>query len=56
MNVKGVDFVLTGHTPTKSGEIEILGNQVFADLGSFFRGKLSIIEINKSFMEKVNGN
>lgn len=56
VNVKGVDFVLTGHTPTKSGEIEILGNQVFADLGSFFRGKLGIIEINKSFMEKVNGN
>ena len=56
MNVEGVDFILCGHTPTKSGEIEILGNQVFADLGSFFRGKLSIIEINKSFMEEVNGN
>ena len=56
VNVKGVDFILCGHTPTKSGEIEILGNQVFADLGSFFRGKLSMIEINESFMEKFNGN
>ena len=56
VNVEGVDFILCGHTPTKSGEIEILGNQVFADLGSFFRGKLGMIEINNSFMEKVNGN
>ena len=56
VNVKGVDFILCGHTPTKSGEIEILGNQVFTDLGSFFRGKVGMIEINKSFMEKVNGN
>lgn len=55
VNVKGVDFILTGHSPTKSGEIEKLGNQIFCDLGSFFRGKLSMIELNNEFVEWVRG-
>lgn len=55
VNVKGVDFILTGHSPTESGEIEKLGNQVFCDLGSFFRGKLSMIELNDEFVDWVRG-
>lgn len=53
VKVKGVDFLLTGHTPTKSGEIEKLGNQVYADLGSFFRDKISLIELNDEFIKWV---
>lgn len=56
VNVKGVDFILTGHSPTESGEIEKLGNQIFCDLGSFFRGKLAMIELNKEFIEWVRGD
>ncbi len=56
VNVKGVDFILTGHSPTKSGEIEKLGNQIFCDLGSFFRGKLAMIELNNEFIEWVRGD
>ncbi|MNE50704.1 Serine/threonine-protein phosphatase 2 [compost metagenome] len=44
-DVKGVRVVLCGHSPTNSGEVEWLGNQVFADLGSFFRGKISFFEL-----------
>lgn len=43
--IKNIDYVLVGHTPTHSGEIEILGNVHFCDLGSFFRGKISFMEI-----------
>lgn len=43
--VKGVDRLLVGHTPTNSGEVEILGNVWYADLGSFFRNKISFIQI-----------
>lgn len=53
VHVRGIDIVLTGHTPTNSGEIEQLGNQVYCDLGSFFRQKLSFFEINKQFIEDV---
>lgn len=43
--VKNIDLLLVGHTPTKSGEIEQLGNVLYCDLGSFFRGKLCFFEI-----------
>ena len=45
-NVIGIDYVLVGHTPTKTGDVEMLGNVVYTDAGSFFRGKLNFIEIN----------
>lgn len=51
VKVKGVDFLLTGHTPTKSGEVEKLGNQIYCDLGSFFRNKISLIELNDEFIK-----
>jgi serine/threonine protein phosphatase 1 len=50
-DVKGIDKVLVGHTPTYSGEIEHIGNIVYADLGSFFRDKISFIEINEEFFK-----
>lgn len=43
--VKGIDRVICGHSPTISGKIEVLGNTWFADLGSFFRNKISFIEL-----------
>ena len=55
VHVKGVDFLLTGHTPTYSGCIEKLGNQVFCDLGSFFRGRLPMIEIDEDFIQRMRG-
>lgn len=51
--VAGVDFVLVGHTPTDSGEVEQRGNMIFADAGSFFRGKLNLIELNDDFYRSV---
>jgi len=56
VNVKGADFILTGHSPTESGEIEKLGNQIFCDLGSFFRGKLAMIELNNEFVKWTRGD
>ncbi len=53
--ISGVDFVLSGHTPTNSGEIEQLGNQLYCDLGSFFRGKISFIEVYPDFIGKTVG-
>lgn len=54
--ISGIDFVLCGHTPTKSGEIEQLGNQLFCDLGSFFRDKISFVEVYPNFIgQKANG-
>lgn len=44
--VKGVHKLLTGHTPTDSGEVEVYGNTWYCDLGSFFRDKISFIQIN----------
>lgn len=43
--VEGVDRVYVGHSPTNSGEVEVLGNVHYIDLGSFFRGKLAMEEI-----------
>ena len=45
VQVEGVDRVLVGHTPTESGEIEVLGNVHYCDLGSFFRNKISFIQL-----------
>lgn len=56
VDVKGVDFLLTGHSPTKSGEIEKLGNQIYCDLGSFFRNKIAMIEINEDFISWVKND
>ena len=43
--IKGIDRLYVGHTPTDSGEVEILGNVHYCDLGSFFRDKISFVEI-----------
>lgn len=45
IQIKGVDRLIVGHSPTKSGEIEVYGNTTYADLGSFFRGKISFIQL-----------
>lgn len=45
--VKGIDRVYVGHNPTKSGEIEVLGNVYHCDLGSFFRDKIAFVEITQ---------
>lgn len=45
IQVGGVDRVLVGHTPTDSGEIEVLGNVHYCDLGSFFRDKISFVQL-----------
>lgn len=51
--VEGVDFVLVGHTPTDTTEVEMYGNMVFTDAGSFFSGKLNLIELNESFYRSI---
>lgn len=43
--VKGIDKVYVGHTPTRTGEVEVLGNVYYSDLGSFFRDKISFIQL-----------
>lgn len=45
-DVKGLYKCYVGHTPTSSGEVEKLGNVFYSDLGSFFRDKISFIQIN----------
>lgn len=45
IQVKGVDRLLVGHSPTGSGGVEVHGNTVYADLGSFFRDKVSFIQL-----------
>lgn len=45
IQVGGVDRVMVGHTPTDSGEIEVLGNVWHCDLGSFFRDKISFVQL-----------
>lgn len=45
VSVVGVDYLLSGHTPTTSGDPEWLGNQLYLDLGSFFRGTLGFLQI-----------
>lgn len=51
--VKNIDVVLQGHTPTKSGNLELLGNQAYCDLGSFFRNKICFIEITDEFITGI---
>lgn len=51
--VKGVDFVLCGHTPTDTRGVEKYGNMVFTDAGSFFSGQLNLIELNDEFVRGV---
>lgn len=51
--VSGVDFVLVGHTPTDSTNIEKYGNMIFTDAGCFFSGKLNLIELNEEFYRSV---
>lgn len=48
--VNGVDLVFAGHTPTKSGKVEQLGNMVFIDGGSFFRDEINLVELNDEFL------
>lgn len=45
-HIANIDRVLVGHTPTNSGEIEVLGNVWYCDLGSHFRDKISMLEVN----------
>lgn len=45
IQVEGVDRVMVGHTPTDSGVIEVLGNVWYCDLGSFFRNKISFVQL-----------
>lgn len=45
VTVKGVDRLLVGHNPTESGSIEVYGNTWYCDLGSFFRDKISFLQI-----------
>ncbi len=45
IQVKGIDRLLVGHSPTRSGEVEVYGNTTYADLGSFFRDKISFIQL-----------
>jgi serine/threonine protein phosphatase 1 len=45
IQVKGVDRLLVGHSPTRSGDVELYGNTWFCDLGSFFRDKISFIQL-----------
>lgn len=45
-SIKGLYKCFVGHTPTKSGEVEQLGNVFYSDLGSFFRHKICFIELN----------
>lgn len=49
-DVKGVDVVLVGHTPTDSGGVEQYGNMVFIDGGSFFNDKINLVEINEDWV------
>lgn len=44
-DVKGLKVLLSGHTPTNSGEVERLGNVFYSDIGSFFRNKICFVEI-----------
>lgn len=44
--VKGVDLVLVGHTPTKSGQPERLGNMLFCDSGCHWNDRINLVEIN----------
>lgn len=44
--IKGLYKCFVGHTPTKSGNVEQLGNVYYSDLGSFFRHKICFIQIN----------
>lgn len=45
IQIKGVDRLMVGHTPTESGEVEVLGNTWYCDLGSFFRYKISFVQL-----------
>lgn len=52
-DVAGVDVLLVGHTPVDSGEVEQLGNVVYCDLGSFFSGKLGLVELTDEFVRSM---
>lgn len=43
--VEGVDRLLVGHRVTESGEVEVLGNVWYCDLGSFFRDKICFLQL-----------
>lgn len=51
--VKGVDFVIAGHTPTDSGNIERLGNMLFIDGGSFFNDNVNLVEIDDKLFRSM---
>lgn len=45
VEIKGVDRLLVGHTPTQNGDIEIMGNTWYCDAGTFFRDKINFIQL-----------
>jgi len=45
IQVKGIDRLMVGHSPTRSGEVEVYGNTWYCDLGSFFRNKISFVQL-----------
>lgn len=49
-DVKGVDLVLCGHTPTDSNNVEQYGNMVFIDGGCFFSSKINLVELTDEFV------
>ncbi|AEO14566.1 putative metallophosphoesterase [Pseudomonas phage phiPto-bp6g] len=49
--VKGVDVVLVGHTPTDRSKQERLGNMVFADSGCHWTDRINLIEITEQFVK-----
>lgn len=49
--VKGVDIVLVGHTPTDRSKPERLGNMIFADAGAHWNDRINFIEINEQLIK-----
>lgn len=49
--VKGVDIVLVGHTPTDFSKPERLGNMIFADAGAHWNDRINFIEINEQLIK-----
>lgn len=45
VEVKGIDRLLVGHTPTQNGDIEVMGNTWYCDSGAFFRDKINFIQL-----------
>lgn len=49
--VKGIDLVLVGHTPTDLSNPERLGNMLFSDSGAHWNDRINLIEINEQLIK-----